>query len=882
MIYRGDRLNTISFPLGGIGTGSIGLAGNGRLIDWEIFNRPNKGSTNGFTHFAIKAEKDDKVLDARILASDLSPPYIGEYHRELYNCFGFGPPREYLAGFPHFKEVTFKGEYPFAELHFRDKNFPGDVKLIAFNPLIPLDSKNSSIPAAFFEIKIKNTTSGKLTYTICLSLCNPHPPDRGRNRYTEIGKIKLVILDAVGLDADEIGYGNMCIATDADEVSYLEYWPREEIFQGMHYTLKSFWENFMKPGRLKNGKRSSSETTPATAQIVHTPTRDHASLAAHVKIEPGEEKGVRFVIAWYFPNCVNYWNSLNPEYMKKKWKNYYATIFKSSMDVALYALKNWNMLYNETLKFKNALFSSTLPEYVIDAVSSNLSILKSPTVLRLEDGTLYGFEGCGVDSGCCEGSCSHVWLYAIALSFLYPDLEKSMLSSYFKYCQREDGFMYFRLMLPPGSGYWFFQHPTKPHAAVDGQFGTILRVHRYWKLTGDDEWIKNVWPSIKKAIEFAWSPNNPDKWDQNKDGVLEGRQHHTLDMELFGPNAWLTGYYLAALKAAAEIAQHLGEDEIAKEYLKIFERGRSWVNKNLFNGEYYYQKIDLADKSILELFIESDPEVYETYWDSEAGEIRFQIGEGCLCDQLAGQLHANINGLGEIFEKEKRLKTLKAIFKYNFKRCLRDHFNPFRVFALNDEAGVVICEWPKKKPKVPIPYYSEVMPGFEYALASLMIMEGLIEEGLAIVRAIRERFDGEKRNPWNEFECGSNYARSLSSYALLIALLGLKYDAQEKFIGFYPKLGNGDKEFRCFWCVGTGWGLISISQKHVKLKVEYGKLHVRKIGLEVLKKGKLKSVKVNGQPIPAKQVEDSIVFERELDISAEKEITIELEQLEGS
>ena len=74
MRYQGRNTQAISFPLGGIGTGSIGLAGNGMLIDWEIQNRPNKCSHNGFSFLAIKAERDGEVLDARVLQGDLSTP----------------------------------------------------------------------------------------------------------------------------------------------------------------------------------------------------------------------------------------------------------------------------------------------------------------------------------------------------------------------------------------------------------------------------------------------------------------------------------------------------------------------------------------------------------------------------------------------------------------------------------------------------------------------------------------------------------------------------------------------------------------------------------------------------------------------------------------
>ena len=102
-LYTGNRTNEISFPLGGIGTGCIGLAGNGRLIDWEIFNRPNKGSINGLSHFAVKAEANGKVLDARVLTGDLPPPYSGEDLGRASQSFGFGPPIGYMAGLPHFR-----------------------------------------------------------------------------------------------------------------------------------------------------------------------------------------------------------------------------------------------------------------------------------------------------------------------------------------------------------------------------------------------------------------------------------------------------------------------------------------------------------------------------------------------------------------------------------------------------------------------------------------------------------------------------------------------------------------------------------------------------------------------------------------------------------
>ena len=219
--------------------------------------------------------------------------------------------------------------------------------------------------------------------------------------------------------------------------------------------------------------------------------------------------------------------------------------------------------------------------------------------------------------------------------------------------------MTFRVNVPLGNPRWYFR------ACVDGQFGTIIKVYREWKISGDDKWLEGLWEKVKGSLEFAWSPENTDKWDYDKDGVLEGSQHHTLDMELFGPNAWLTGYYLAALKAASEMARYLGDNEKAKEYSELFNKGRSWVEENLFNGEYYIQQIDVTDKNILMNFPGSRTilgEPFEkSYWNEESGEIKYQLGDGCMIDQLSSQWHANNCGLGEIL-KRSMLKKLSLPF----------------------------------------------------------------------------------------------------------------------------------------------------------------------------------------------------------------------------
>lgn len=235
MKYQGRKTREISFPLGGIGTGSIGLAGNGSLIDWEIFNRPSKGSVNGFSHIAIKAEAEGKLLDARVLNGDVYPPYSGQYGGD----FGHGVRSEKMLGFPHFSAFDFQSEFPLAKLHFSDPHFPGKPSLLAFNPFIPLDDKDSSLPVAFFEIKIKNTLARPIDYTVCFSLRNPFYEKTTNRFWTKKGDAGLT-LGSSAYDEEDPRFGEMSLASDGDSFSYQESWYRGG---GWFGPQTIFWED---------------------------------------------------------------------------------------------------------------------------------------------------------------------------------------------------------------------------------------------------------------------------------------------------------------------------------------------------------------------------------------------------------------------------------------------------------------------------------------------------------------------------------------------------------------------------------------------------------------------------------------------------------------
>lgn len=807
-IYRNDYLNEISFPLGGIGTGSIGLAGNGSLTDWEIFNCANKNSLQQYTHFAIKAERDGTLLDARVLSGDSTKYYSG---RPRLN-YGHGMSNWTLVGFPHFRNCEFRGEFPLANIKLQEPDFPGTVQLTAFNPFIPLNADDSGIPAAFFSYSVQNITSEPVEYTISASIRNPR--NNSVNTAVSEDNFSAVYLNSADNQLNDPAYCEITVASDETyNTAFQEYW-----FRGMWYdNIETYWRNFTTP------------SLPEPRTYDAPGNNDIASLYVRKTAQPGETVTFRFVISWSCPYFINTWNpyKVKNESGEEKdviMQNYYSFLFPSALDSARYALAEWDRLFTSTRKFHDALWDSTLPTEVIDAVSAAISVLKTPTCLRIgKAGNFYGWEGLGEQFGSCEGSCSHVWNYVYSTCFLFPELERNLRENDYRYNQTQTGEVMFRTGLP------FGRKPVTNRACVDGQMGGVIKTYREWKLCGNDQWLQSLWPSVKKSLEFAWSPQNRDQWDADRDGVMEGRQHHTLDTELFGPSSWLQGFYLCALRAASEIARHLGENASADEYDRLFALGKAWTDANLFNGEYYCQKIDLADREMLARYCVNNPSIFGgdsmlEYWNEETGQINYQIGEGCEIDQMVAQWHADILGLGDLYDPKQIKIALENLFKNNFRETMRSEYNPYRVFCVNDEAGTIMCSFPKnrQRPTIPILTSKETMHGFEYAFAGLLFSRGFLEEGLKVVRAVRDRYDGKKRNPWNEMECGSNYVRSMSSFSFLPILSGMQFDMTHNFLGFMPRIKS--EHFKCFWALNTAWGTVDLHPHAAVLSIAEGSL----------------------------------------------------------
>ncbi|MGQ9514897.1 MAG: GH116 family glycosyl-hydrolase [Thermoproteota archaeon] len=785
--FKGSWLDQIAFPLGGIGTGTVSLSGRGELRDWEIFNRPNKGKQLPYTFAAIFVESGPKI--AKVLEVRPSPPYTGSH----------GFIRTAAQGLPRLKDARFRGEYPFAFIDFMDDDLPVKVSLEAFNPFIPLNERDSGLPVAILKYRVRNAGKKKCKVTICLSICNAVGYDgqshlerrwigfgKNLNQFLREGKIKGLKMTSEKYRDGDPRVGSMALATDWENVTFTTRWKRG----GWWDDIQDFWDDFSSDGKLSNFAEADPSPDGET---------DICSLGLLVELEAGQEAVLPFVIAWYFPIRINEWNQEEP-FWKKPIKNWYATQFKDAWDVASYTLLNIERLEKETKLFHDTLFGSSLPGVVLDAVSSQVSVMRSNTCFRADNGDFYGFEGCSTSIGCCPMNCTHVWNYEQAVAFLFPNLERTMRRVDFLVNTEPDGKMAFRTRVPTSS-----YIPWDFHPAADGQMGCIMKLYREWLMSGDRNFLEELWPSAKRALEYAWK-----RWDLDQDGVMEGEQHNTYDIEFYGPNTMVGTLYLGALLAAERMALTIGDRASAQKYRELFLKGKRRIEEELWNGEYYVQRCD----------------------DEKT---RYQYGTGCLSDQLLGQWFAMVVGLGYLLPKEHVRRALKSIFRYNWRSHLLNHANCQRIYAINEEAGLLICTWPKGgRPREPLVYADEVWTGIEYQVASHMIYEDMVEEALTIVKATRDRYDGRKRNPWNEVECGDHYARAMSSWALLLAFSGYRYSAPERSIEFSPRISP--RNFRCFFSTGNSWGVYmqrtSGDKKIFEIRVLYGELELDSITVE--------------------------------------------------
>ncbi len=796
--YTGDNLTKVAFPLGGIGAGMLCFEGCGALSHVSLRGRPEiYNEPLAFSALWVEG-LGARVLEGPVPEWKLFFPWADSQRLSSGNG---GGGKSY--GLPRFARASFLARFPFATLSLGD-SWPLDVEITGWSPFVPGDADASSLPVAGIEVRLRNRSRKTLRAVYSFHSRNFLATGAGGDSVSRVAGG--FVLRQAGSDArpqDEAAFaaviGEPGARVDAS-------WFRG----GWWDPLTMVWK------AISSGKPEDRD-----------PPREGgpspgASTAIALRLAPGAERTVRLLLAWYAPrtDLVTGKGVDDERQAPGTYSPWYAARFGGIEQVLEHWKKEYARMKAASETFARCFYDTTLPPAVVEAIAANLTILKSPTVLRQADGRLWCWEGCCDSKGCCPGSCTHVWNYAQAIPHLFPALERSLRWSEFHEGQDDQGQQSFRVPLPIRKAV-----QERPPAA-DGQLGGIIKVYRDWRVSGDTDWLRSLWPLVKRSIDYCIS-----HWDPDRSGLLVEPHHNTYDIEFWGADGMCGSFYAAALRAAALMAEALGDDP--RPYQELYEKSRSRLENELFDGEYFVQHVQWKGLRA------GDPTTFKTleqtsYGSAEARELlgaegpKYQYGPGCLSDGVLGAWMAEVCGVGEVLDRSKVTSHLASVYRYNFRRSLEDHANPQRpTYAVGGEPGLLLCSWPKGgKPSLPMVYSDEVWTGIEYQVASHLILRGRLREGLAIVEAARCRYDGRTRNPFNEYECGHWYGRAQASYALLQALTGARYDAVERVLTIAPAAAG---DFRAFLATATGYGTVGVKRGKPFVEVKSGRIVVDRI-----------------------------------------------------
>jgi len=791
--YEGVHTEKIAFPLGGIGAGMICLEGRGALSHVSLRHRPDVGN-EPLVFSAVH------VRGAAPAARVLEGPVPGwKVFARAGSGRGWGG-RHY--GLPRFVEATFEARFPFGTVCLADPKMPLRVRLTGWSPFTPGDADSASLPVAALEYEFENGSDGPVEAIYSfharnfLAASNDAP---GRS----VGAVEGgFVLRQAGTEERPWNDAALAAMVCEDGVAVNCRWFRGGWFD----PLSVLW------------REVTAGEAPSRPPVTEGEPSGGGSLFVPFALGPGEKRTVRLLLCWYVPNSELCTGGDCQTPGSPSYRPWYAGRFDGIEAVAAFWREHCDALRHRTRQFTDCLYDTTLPPEVVEAVGANLAIIKSPTVLRQADGRLWCWEGCCDSAGCCPGSCSHVWNYAQAIPHLFPGLERTLRETEFGESQDDGGHQNFRAWLPIRPADHEF------HAAADGQLGGIMRVHREWRICGQTDWLRGIWPRVAASLDYCI-----EAWDPAGEGLLREAHHNTYDIEFWGADGMCSSIYLGALKAAAAMAEALNED--ASRYEALYEKGTAAVETELFDGEYFFQRTQWTGLRTGPM--EQAGRHWNTSYSPDAKALfetegpKYQYGTGCLSDGVIGAWLAEVCGLDEVLDGEKVAGHLRSVHRYNFRSDLSDHSNCQRPgFALGDEAGLLLCSWPKGgKPTLPFPYSDEVWTGIEYQAAAHMILRGLVAEGLEVVRGARSRYDGRVRDPFNEYECGYWYARALSSFSLLQALTGARYDAVERTLHVAPRI---DGDWRAPLFTARGYGTVGVRGGEPFLEVRSGSIEIER------------------------------------------------------
>lgn len=825
----------IAMPLGGIGTGNVSIGADGGLRQWQLHNIGNHRGDLPNSFFALRVSQWEPPFDAvRVLQA---PPPRRLSGTPLVNDDLV--PRwqhELLARHGGVEATRFRATYPVAEIDYED-DLPVTVRLEAFTPMVPLDVEASSLPVAMFTFTITNTTDVPAHGWLGIGMQNPlgidgtlqpqgvwAPGYGGNVNRVDRSAVEQpdgpatwthLLMENPGLAERHPGAGQLVVSADAPLTTALPHWTEPEQFLDFLRQRQPFG-----PRDWAHMPPDLADPQPTGSWAAAGPSPEgstwNGGLAAQFDVEPGASTQIRVSLAWWLPNrYMNFtqFGGIRPEWgAERHWLgNHYATRFASARAVADHVHERWSGLRDATLRWTSTLRDSGLDDVEVEHLAAQAAIVRSPSFFRVASGELYGFEGVqgasttmwsGDVGGSCPLNCTHVFMYAQGLARLWPELDRSMRETELDVMQAPAGFIPHRVILPTALGQLWDRPIGGPmDPALDGMLAAVLKGYQQVRNGVGQPWLERYWPNLQRLLDYIART-----WDPAQTGMLHGIQPSTHDIDLAGLNTYMGTLWLAALRAGEELAREVDDIDQAGTWRELFERGSARYDAELFTGEYYRQVLEQGDP------------------------VEFQWGPGCLSDQLIGQWWAHVLDLGYLLPAENVRTALRSVVRYNLRRGFEGFEHPYRSFADGDETGLLMCTWPTGgRPKVPTRYCDEVWTGIEYQVAAHLAHEGLAAESRAVVDGVWGRYDGRRRNPYNEIECGDHYVRALSGWSVLEARTGQRWDARSRTLTLRsPAPGSA-------WPIvlDAGWGqVLSSGDGALALRCDHGSLAVDHVRLD--------------------------------------------------
>ncbi len=801
-LHRNDKVRS-GIALGGIGAGSVELRKDACFYNWWIFNNEPFGSgdqhpfeEDSMLFFLVRYQEKGGTPKIKLLQID-----EGDLVAAIPNHYYTFP---WLTGVECAKsEMCF----PVARFTFTDPQMPFVVGMEAMSSFIPHDVKNSSLPAIFFNFTVTSTTNKPVDVMLLGSMRNAvgyDTPDRAYKTKIHRKPGYLVCeMSCDGMDKKHSTYGTMALASASSDSTYYAGWEHRH----------PYYEIVIRSTKLPNiddtaGRNSKDEKTgkvTAGARLFSTVGKSKRLLKRGASLQH------EFVASWHFPNLYAGMTAKDKRQGKKKAKrfegHYYDKFFKNATEVAEYAVKRRTTLCGQTVAFQAAMFDNTLPDYVTEQVSSNLNTFFTSSWLT-KSGDFGIQEGITRAQSWGPLATIDVALYgSISTAALFPELDKSMFRAHIRLQQKSGEIAH-------GIGRNFGTPDINEHVKgrldLPSQFVTMALRGYFW--TGDKSYLKEIWPAVTKALEYVLRER-----DMNGDLLpdMEGAMCTYDNFPMFGAASFVAGIWLAALRYAVDAAKVLGRKDEARRYAEILEKATKVYEDKLWNGEYYL------------------------LYNDEGGP-KGDKDEGCLSDQIIGQWTMHHVGFEDLLKKTRIRKALRKIMELSYQ----------------PEYGLVNCRWPEDEffHEVPESCWSDqantCWTGVELAFASFLIYEGMVKDGLKIVKRIDDRYR-DFGMYWDHQEWGGHYYRPMSAWMILNAVLGLSINGNS--YTFKPRVN--DKNLKLFFAFADGYAHyirdVIGKKEQIRISVANGKMKVKELDLGLKTKALSKlDVRLNGKAVP--------------------------------